>query len=390
LQETVVVAGSVAQRPGNGGHTWVFLQYLLGFRDLGWSVVFLDRLEPEMCFDEAGRPCRVEESVNLDYLRQVLRQFDLDDSYAVLYDQDRSCLGLTRDRLLERVSESALLLNVNGFVTDEEVLDRAPLRVFLDIDPGFGQMWRELGLHDMFRAHDVYATIGENIGQPDCAIPTCGLDWVRTPQPVVLDHWPARPANGRVFTSVGSWRGPAGPVTYGGRTYGLRVHEFRRFASLPSLSTNPFEVALDIDSSDQKDIDLLRSNGWSLVDPRSVAGDPGGYQRYVQQSGAELMVAKNMYVDTNSGWFSDRSICYLASGKPVLAQDTGFTGRYETGEGLLAFTSLDDAATAVEEVSSDYERHSRAARELAEEHFDSRKVLSRFTSAVGLGEGGGH
>jgi hypothetical protein len=383
--ETVVVAGSVAQRPGQGGHTWVFLQYLLGFRDLGWDVLLLDRLEPDMCVDASGEPCALGDSVNLRYVREVLRRFDLDGSYALLYDEGRECFGMTRDELHDRVSRSALLLNVNGFIDDQDVMERASLRAFLDIDPGFGQMWRELGLHDPFVGHDVYVTVGENVGEPDCEIPTGGIDWITTAQPVVLDQWPAHPGADGSFTSVVSWRGPAAPVEFNGKTYGLRVHEFRKFAALPKLVPASFEVALDIHPADQRDIDLLRSEGWALADPRAVAGDPWLYQRYVQGSAAEVMIAKNMYVEARSGWFSDRSICYLASGKPVVAQDTGFTRRYDSGEGLLAFTRLEEAAAAVEEVCGDYALHSRAARERAEAYFDSRKVLTRLASKFGIG-----
>jgi hypothetical protein len=384
MTDTVIVAGSVAQRPAAGGHTWVFLQYLLGFRELGWNALLVDRLEPDMCFDARGEPCSLEQSVNFEYLQEVVTRFGLEDSYALLFDGGNECLGMTRERLRETASRSALLLNVNGFVDDEDVLGRAQKTAFLDIDPGFGQMWRELGLHDPFVGHDFYVTIGENIGQPDCEIPTGGIDWVTTPQPVVLDEWPYQQPNGGAFTSVVSWRGPAAPVVYRDKTYGLRVHEFRKFASLPSLSSADFEVALDIHPADQADADLLRSNGWSLVDPLVVASDPWSYKSYVQQSRAEVMIAKNMYVESRSGWFSDRSICYLASGKPVLAQDTGFTHRYGTGEGIVAFSDLDDAAAGADLIAADYPRHSRAAREIAEEHFDSKKVLPRLVAGLGI------
>jgi hypothetical protein len=226
-------------------------------------------------------------------------------------------------------------------------------------------------------------TVGENIGGPDCTIPTCGLEWITTPQPVVLELWPPRADGGERFTSVASWRGPFGPIDYGGRTYGLRVHEFRKFAKLPSLSRQSFEIALDIDPAEVDDLALLRDNGWSLVDPDAVAGDPWAYRRYVQGSMAELMIAKNMYVESRSGWFSDRSICYLASGKPVLAQETGFTRFHPAGEGLLAFETLEEALAGAEEISGDYERHARAARALAEERFDSRKVLRRLLERLG-------
>ena len=378
-----MVAGSMAQRPGYGGHAWVFLQYLLGFRRLGHDVLFVDRLEPEMCVDESGQQCSPERSVNLRYLVDVLREFDLEGSFALLYDRGRRVVGMSRAELLERTRTSTMLLNVMGYLDDPEVLGQAPCRVLLDIDPGFGQMWQDLGLHALFQGHDRYVTIGENIGRPDCTIPTCGLDWITTPQPVVLDRWPAQPSGRGRFTTIASWRGPFAPVEYDGSTYGLRVHEFRRFLGLPGLAGREFEVALDIHEADRADVEALRNAGWQLTDPTSVAGTPSAYRRYVQASGAEFMVAKNMYVRSRSGWVSDRSICYLASGRPALAQDTGLADRYPLGAGLVTYTTLEEAAAGVEEICGNRRRHARAARDLAEEHFDSDKVLSRLLSRVG-------
>jgi hypothetical protein len=380
---TIVVAGSVAQRPGNGGHTWVFLQYLLGFRKLGWEVLFIDRLEAEMCVDAQGRPADPERSVNVSYLDRVFTEFALGDRYAV-FDADGLTIGIAREQVLDEVSRAAVLINVNGFFNNEEVLARAPLRAYLDIDPGFAHMWRALGLHDAFQGHDVYVTVGEGLGTPGCTVPTGGIDWITTPQPVVLEQWPVQHGSGRAFTSVGSWRGPFGPIEFEGVTYGLRVHEFRKFADLPRRVSAQLEIALDIDEADARDVELLRSGGWTLRDPREIASDPWRYRSYVQDSSAELMVAKNIYVRSRCGWFSDRSICYLASGRPVLAQDTGFGRHHSVGEGLLSFSTLDEAVEGVERISADYTTHSRAARTLAEEEFDSDRVLGRLLAELGV------
>ncbi|HEX6460199.1 MAG TPA: hypothetical protein VF032_14865 [Thermoleophilaceae bacterium] len=369
MGETIVVAGSLAARPYVGGHTWVFLQYLLGFRHLGYDVLFLDRLEPDM---EDGQR----------YLADVMEHFDI--PWALFRDGGREVAGLSRPEVVERARRSVLLLNVMGFLDDEETLAAAPLRAFLDIDPGFGQMWRELGLHDPFQAHHRYVTIGERIGLPGCDVPTCGIDWVTTKQPVALAEWPYARGGGRRFTSVSSWRGAFGPIEYAGRTYGLRVHEFRRFLELPSRSPVDFELALDIHEAETDDLERLRRHGWRLVDPRAVAGDPWRYRDYVRGSSAELMVAKNLYVDTRAGWFSDRSACYLATGRPVLAQDTGLDGLVPVGEGLLTFSTLDEAVAGAEEISGAYERHSRAAREIAEEHFAADRVLARLIGKLGV------
>jgi hypothetical protein len=271
-----------------------------------------------------------------------------------------------------------------GFLDDEEILAAAPLRAFLDIDPGFGQIWQQLGLHQTFQGHDRYVTIGERIGAADCRVPTCGIEWVTTKPPVELSQWPPQADPGNAFTTVASWRGAFGPLEYEGRTYGLRVHEFRRFFDLPGRTAARFEVALDIDEAEVDDLRKLEANGWRLADPRAAAGDPWRYRNYVQRSAAELMVAKNLYVDTRNGWFSDRSACYLASGRPVLAQDTGLDGLLPNGEGLLTFSTLEEAVAGVGEITGDYERHSRAARAIATEHFAAERVLPRLLEKLGV------
>jgi hypothetical protein len=383
---SIAIAGSLAQKPGRGGHTWVFLQYLLGFRKLGWDVLFVDSLEPEMCVDEAGARGPVVNSWNVRYLNDVMCRFGLGDSFALLFDGGSRTIGMSRSALLERLRSSSALINVMGYLQDEEVLAAAARRVFLDIDPGFGQMWQALGLHDAFHGHDAFVTIGERIGQSSCVVPTCGLDWITTRQPVVLDEWPVTFADlaARPVTSIVSWRGAYGPVTYQGKEYGLRPREFRKFASLPKCAGGRFEVALDIHPADGRDIDLLRTSGWVLVPPCEVTGDPWRYREYIGHSAAEVMIAKNMYVETGNGWMSDRSICYLASGRPVLAQDTGLAGLLPTGEGLLIFTTLDEATEAVRAVRREPDRHQRAARRLAEEYFDSTKVLGALAEKLGL------
>jgi hypothetical protein len=327
----IVVGGSVAQKPHQAGHAWQFLQYLLGFRELGWDVLFVDRIGSELCDDAAGAQCTPEASQQVAWLRRVMEEHGLGDAWSIDVGGGRH-LGLERARVLEHARDAELLLNVMGFVEDPELLAAVPHRVFLDTDPGFGQMWRALGLADVFAGHDAHVTIAERIGEEDCTIPSCGLAWVTTPQPVHLASWPAVPLPERgAFTSVARWRGAYGPVDFEGRRYGLRVHEFRRFASLPRATGAPFELALDIHPAEVDDLALLREGGWQLVDPAEAARTPAAYRAFIEGSGAELMVAKGMYVQSRSGWFSERSICYLATGRPVLAQDTGLGGLYPVG-----------------------------------------------------------
>jgi hypothetical protein len=367
----IAIAGCVAQKARNAGHTWQFLQYLLGFKRLGWEVLLLDSLEH---LDEEPD----EQRVRVAYLEAAMREHGLADAWTLALP-DGAHAGMPRGRALRFVRDADLLLNVMGFLTDEELLAAARRRAFLDTDPGFPQMWHELGLADVLAGHDAHVTIGERIGAPDCEIPTCGRRWITTPQPVVLDAWPRAAAPPRrPFTSVASWRGAYGPVDFAGRRYGLRVHEFRRFAQLPALTGRAFELALPLHAAEAPDLALLRDGGWSLVSPDEVATTPAAYRRFIADSTAELMVAKGMYVQARSGWFSERSICYLASGRPVVAQDTGLAERYPLGLGLLAFETLDEAAACVESIAGSYRRHADAARAIAEDRFDSDTVLARL------------
>lgn len=369
---TIVVAGALAQRPGRGGHAWVFLQYLLGFRRLGWDVLFLDRLDASTSLDARGVRCPPRGSLGAAYLDQVMRAFGLEDCYSLLCEGET--IGVPRATARRLTRDAALLINVMGYLEDEDMLGAASRRVFLDIDPGFPQLWRALGLHDGFRGHEDLVTVGRAIGDQGCAIPTGHLDWIPTLPPVVLEHWPVDARPGDAVTGIGAWRGPNRPVEYQGRTYGLRVHEFRALAALASRCGQSCHYALEIDPGDEADADHLRAHGWRLLDPRLVADTPSAYRDFVSGSMAEIMVAKSMYVTARSGWFSDRSACYLASGRPVIAQDTGRCLPAEAG--LLTFTNLEEADAAVREVVGDYPRHRRAARAVAEDHLDSDLVLT--------------
>lgn len=369
MATTVAVSGALAQRPHRGGHAWVFLTWLLGLRRLGCSVVFVDRLEAEW----VGGP--VERSPEAHWLAHVMGEFDLAGDWALLHDGGRRTLGLSRGALADRLDDAALLVNVMGYLEDRDLLARPARRVYLDIDPGWSQMWHELGLHDGLDGHDAYVTVGSNVGREDCLVPTCGREWITTVPPVLLDAWRAEvpPSGADAFTTVATWRGPNAPLEYAGERYGLRAHAFRPLADLPRTTEAPFRLALDIDPADTADRALLEDNAWQLEDPLAVADDPDAYRDFVQGSGAELMVAKDLYARTRSGWLSDRSVAYLASGRPVLAQDTGFAPAPDGG--LLTFSTPAQARAGVAEIRRDPAGHGAAASALARERFDSDRVL---------------
>jgi hypothetical protein len=377
------VAASIAQRAGYGGHAWAFLQYVVGFRQLGYEPILIDRLSADMATDTEGCPSEEAKRVAIDWLAEVADFAGLGDSWSLLLD-DGETIGLGREELRRAIGDAPCLINVMGFLEDPELLGAAAMLVFLDVDPGFPQLWRELGQADLLEGHDRFFSVGTNLGSPSCEIPTCGLEWVGIHPPVALDMWPCSPSSSRAFRGVGSWRGPYGPIEREGRTLGLRVHEFRKFAELPRLVDADFEVALDIDATDHRDVELMRANHWHLADPLAAAGTPTAYGGFIRSSGAEISIAKNIYVDTKSGWFSDRSACFLASGRPVLAQDTGFDASLPAGEGLLAFGTLEEAVEGVEEILGDWPRHSKAARAVAEEELDAGKVLGGLLTELGV------
>jgi hypothetical protein len=368
---TVVVAGALANKAGNGGAAWVRLSYLIGFRRLGLDVAFVEQIDRTCYTNQAG-----------DYFDETLERFDL-ARVSLLVDGDGLVIRGADD--IDPVSladDADLLVNVGGNLRAGELLRRFRRKAFVDLDPGFTQVWASNGLEIGLAGHDVYFTIGENIGG-DSLLPTMGIDWQTTRPPVVLEEWPVAEAGATRFTTVGSWRGPYGSLSWKGKTLGPKAHEFRKFLELPQLTGESFELALEIEAADQADLELLEAYGWRIVDPGLVAATPDAFRTYVQGSGGEFSVAQGIYVETQGGWFSDRSARYLASGKPALVQDTG-SSLLRTGEGMLTFRTVGEAVAGIQAIASNRDRHARAARTLAETLFDSDEVLGRLLHQSGV------
>jgi hypothetical protein len=384
VRGTVIVAGALANKPFNGGEAWVRLSYILGFKRLGFRVCFIEEIDRHACHDETGAVVAFEDSSNLEYFKRVVERFGLEGSAALVYEGGERTYGLSLAELEDIAETAELLVNISGHLKLEPLLERLRKKAYIDIDPGFTQFWHaDESVAFRLEDHDYYFTIGENIGTPACPIPTGGIHWRHTRPPVVLEDWPvSKEGTQDHFTTIANWRGPFGPVHYGGKTFGLKLHEFRKFIDLPKRAPGTFELALNIHPAEVDDIDLLRRHGWRLVDPRVVAASPETFRRYVQTSGAEFSVAQGIYVATHSGWFSDRTVRYLASGKPVLVQDTGFARNLPVGEGLVAFGTLDEAVAGAERIARDYDGHCQAARALAEAYFDSDRVLGRLIEDV--------
>jgi hypothetical protein len=377
---TLLVSGMMAGVPFQGGASWAMLQYVLGLARLGHEVVFVEPVERTV-LQPAGTS--LAESRSAAYARRHLVPLLGSDRFALLLAGTRETLGVSYAELEEYARRADVLINISGMLADDRLLDAVPLRLFLDLDPGFTQVWHETGEGKSFDAHTHFATIGRAIGKDGCPVPTCGRTWIPTLPPVVLERWPpaGRPVRD-AFTTVGHWRS-YGSIEHNGLAYGQRAHSFRGLIELPGRTAANLELALAIHPDELRDLEALAANGWKLVDPDRAAGTPARYREFIRASKGELSVAKSGYVTPRSGWFSDRSACYLASGRPVVAQETGFCEYLPTGEGLLAFESVDEAAAALATVEEDWELHGGAARALAEEHLDSDRVLSGLLRRVG-------
>jgi hypothetical protein len=380
----IVVSGALANKYRNGGGAWERLSWVLGFRRLGFDVYFIEQIAPENCVDVRGQPAQFADCVNLAWFRSVTAWFQLSDRSALVHPSRLESTGMSWRQVLDVFEAAELLVNLSGHLTHPALIEPVRRKAYVDVDPGFTQFWHaDPSVPFETAPHDDYFTIGENIGQAVCPIPTNGIPWRPTRQPVVLDFWPVvHQHEPSPFTTIASWRGAYGPITVGGKRYGIKAHEFRKFSQLPKTVDDHFEIALDIHPNELDDLRMLRENGWCLVDPVPATGTPERFRDYVQRSGAEFSVAQGMYVDTNSGWFSDRTTRYLASGKPVLVQDTGFGRNLPTGSGLLSFRNLCDAVAGVEAIRSNYTSHCNAAREIAQDYFGSDKVLRRFLEDI--------
>jgi hypothetical protein len=361
------------------------LNWILGLKRLGFDVYLVEQISRDACVDAHGMPASFALSENLKYFKAIVEQMGLANRAALVYEAGADIHGLSSyAELIDVADASSLLINISGHLTLDEVKRRTGRRVYVDLDPGFTQFWHAQGTGwSRLGGHDHYFTIGEHIGTATCSIPTCGIDWRPTRQPVVLDYWPvAATPDPRRFTTVATWRGPYAPVEYGGTQHGLKVHEFRKFAGLPAHVDASFEIAVNLHEAEERDRQLLVNHGWRLVNPANVVSDPLSFREYVQRSGAEFSTAQGIYVETNSGWFSDRTVRYLASGKPALVQDTGFSRSYPVGDGLIAFRTFEEAVAGAARILGDYDRHARAARALAERYFDSDRVLAELVDQI--------
>ncbi|HYO50572.1 MAG TPA: glycosyltransferase family 1 protein [Chloroflexia bacterium] len=377
----IIFSGSIGRLP-YGGHAWVDMQNLAGLSVLGHEVYYLEECGDESWVYDWER-CELTNDLSYpaSYVRSCLETLGLGDKW--IYRAGDSAEGMPVAQFVEICAEADLLL-IRAVPLPvwrpEYSLPRR--RAFIDADPGFTQISLVNGHADLTatveRCHWLF-TIGQRIGASDCPIPTAGKEWVKTLPPVSLPHWPVvEDVDGAPthFTSIMHWRGFR-EVEHQDVIYGQKDREFPRFIHLPTLTDQRFKVALT-----GGDEEWFRRCGWEVEEGWIASRTPALYQGFIQESRAEFGVAKHGYVLMRGGWFSDRSVCYLASGRPVLVQDTGLPDWLPVGEGVLTFSDVPGALAGVDAINADYERHRRAARRLAEQFFDAERVLPPLIDAA--------
>jgi hypothetical protein len=380
----IVIGVGIAAYPLHAaGNTWAFLQWVLGFRAAGWDVWMVEDIPPDRWIDAERKPCPPESSVNLSYWNQVVAEFGLQDRATLLGGGEEA----NRTELLRFAREAEYFFNISGHFRGRDLLAAPRRRVYVDLDPAFTQIWSKVYGVDMdFAAHDLFFSIGRNLGRDKCRAPTAGIDWRPLGIPVMTDIFRPIGAPGDTWTTFTHWYGYP-PVEYAGEWYGNKSEEFEKLLDLPSRTKEKLEIASDLNDDDPVRAKFATA-GWSMVDARPLNVPWPRYREYAARSRGEFCVAKNGYVRSRSGWFSDRSAMYLALGRPVVLQETGWSDFYPAGEGLLLFHDAESARAALETVGRDPQRHARAARALAEKYFAAPKVVNDFLVEAARSEKG--
>jgi hypothetical protein len=378
----VLVLGYLVRGP-MGGMVWHHLQYLMGLRFLGYDAWFLeDSGDVEYCcYDPVRNTTDADPHYGLSFAADAFKRIGEPDRWAYHDAHTATWHGPAAAKVREVIGGAEVLINLSCSHAVRPWFDDIPLRILVDTDPVFTQI-RNLthpARRSLAEKHNRFFTFAGNIGRADCLVPDDGFPWQPTRQPLVLDAWQyvSPPADG-ALTTVMQWDSYE-PVRHDGREYGMKSRVFSDFMTLPARCRGRFELALGGPSAPR---DLLRSNGWLLHNPNEIAATPWSYQEFIRHSLGEFTVAKHGYVASRCGWFSERSAAYLASGRPVVTQDTGFSEWLLAGDGLFAFRTPDEASAACDAILSRPAHHAEAARALAELNFDSSVVLTNLMDAA--------
>jgi hypothetical protein len=380
----IVLGGYIVGYP-LGGMTWHHLNYILGLESLGHEVFFLeDSGDWAMPYNPLRQSCEPDSTYGREYLQRSFADFGVRARWCYYSEFEDRYYGATRDELHDVLREADLLLCVSGVTPLRPRRPRPRRTAVIDTDPVFTQLKlaHNAVLLDYYRSFDAVATFGRLIGSAHCPLPAHGLRWIPTNQPVALDHWPVVPTSSRAFTTIGKWEHASGRhVELAGRTY-LSSKSESLLAMLELPRRVSWQMTIAIKGMPQEIEKRFIDHGWKIIDPEAASADCQAFRRFVQSSAGEFTVVKGIYSGIPSGWFSDRGACYLASARPTVYQDSGFERWLPTGQGVFSFTSIEQAADALNTIAADYDAHARAARRIAEEHFDARRVLSELLAAV--------
>jgi hypothetical protein len=368
------------------GVTYQFLHYLIALRRLGYDPYYIED-SGRWIYDPALNDLSPNATPNVEAVAPVLDAHGFAGRWAFrgVYPDGR-CYGMSEEQILGLYREADAFLNVTGAQEIREEHLRCRRRIYVESDPFASQVQVATGNERTIAAldaHDTHFTFGENIGHPDCTVPVGRYDWRPTRQPVVTDLW-EQPCSATTapYTTITTWHNTGKDVTYRGeRYYWTKDREFQRFLDLPKHRSVPFELAVGVDDAVKRRLD---EQGWRQRLSVDLSASVTGYREYIQRSRGEFTVARDQYVRPRTGWFSDRSACYLAAGRPVITEDTGFGKFLPTGRGLFAFSTLDDVLAAIDAIESDYETHCRAAHEIAETYFGAERVVESLMSRAGL------
>jgi hypothetical protein len=368
------------------GVTYQFLHYLIALRRLGYDPYYIED-SGRWIYDPALNDLSPDATRNIEAVVPVLEANGFGNRWAFRgsYPEGR-CYGMTDEQILTLYREADAFLNVTGAQEIRDEHRQCRRRVYVESDPFASQAKVANGDEPTIRAleaHDTHFTFGENIGQPDCTVPVERFDWQPTRQPVIMDLWEhSFSSAGAPYTTITTWHNKGKDVEYKGeRYYWTKDREFERFLDLPQRRTGPFELAVGVPDDVRRRLD---ERGWRQRRSVDLSASVTGYRDYIQRSRAEFTVARDQYVRPRTGWFSDRSACYLAAGRPVITEDTGFGKFIPTGRGLFAFTTMDEVLAAIDAIESDYEGHCRAAREIAANYFGAERVVESLMSRAGL------
>jgi hypothetical protein len=367
------------------GVTYQFLHYLIGLRRLGYDPYYIED-SGRWIYDPRINEFSPDVSGNLETVVPVLQKHGFGERWAFRGNYpDGKCYGLTEPEILQLYRDADAFLNVTGAQEIREEHLGCKRRIYVESDPFAAQVKvakGDEGMIKMLAAHDTLFSFGENLGASDCDVPIERFHWLPTRQPVAVELWNNGPAGGSVYTSITTWHNKGKNLEWRGDTwYWTKDREFEKFLDLPERRKCTFELATGVGEDVQR---LLREHGWRQVDSVEISRDADRYRAYIQQSRAEFTVARDQYVRPNTGWFSDRSVCYLAAGRPVVTQETGFSKFVPTGKGLFGFKTTDDILAAVDTIESDYEGNCRAATEIANEYFGAEKVIGSLMQRAGL------